>query len=110
MEPIGTIRFRFELIINWSDRDSIKKYMDNVIRGAEALHDDTEIRYQFSNWDISNWDMEYKHLNALSIQWTVEDVPILDQDERGRLRGTVVHNLRYLIDKYALVLSEECVL
>lgn len=45
MEPIGTIRFRFAFVIDQSDRDSIKEYMDNVIRGAEILLDDTDIRY-----------------------------------------------------------------
>lgn len=44
-EPIGIIRFRFTFIIDQSDRDSIKRYMDNVIRGAEAILEDTDIRY-----------------------------------------------------------------
>jgi hypothetical protein len=45
MELTGTIRFRFNFIIDQSDRDSIKEYMDNVIRGAEILLDYTDIRY-----------------------------------------------------------------
>ena len=105
MEPIGTIRFRFNFIIDQADRDSIKEYMDRVIREVEDNLDDTEIRYQFTNWDIG-----CELHDALSVQWTVENVPFLDRDERDAIRSVVMHDLRPLIDKYVLDLSEERIL
>lgn len=105
MEPIGTIRFRFEFIINWSDRDSIKEYMGRVIREVEDNLDDTDIRYRIFTKDVC-----CVRYDALSVQWTVENVPFLDRDERDAIRGVVMHDLRPLIDKYILVFTEESVL
>lgn len=54
--------------------------------------------------------MGYEHRDALSVQWTVENVLVLDQDERDAIRSVVMHNLRSFIDKYPLDLSEERIL